>query len=65
MFRDADLYYILMSLVDVGSKINQIKNIPYLGLFRANKIYLSTEGFIKIYPFKINLEQLMQRGKLV
>ncbi len=53
MFRDGDLLYIFSSLVDVASKVSTVLERHFIGLFRANKVYLSTEGYIKIYPFRL------------
>lgn len=53
MFRDADLFYIMMSLVEVGYRVAQVLDKNYLGLFRTDKIYLSTDGYIKIYPLRL------------
>jgi hypothetical protein len=41
------------SLLQVGGKINNILGKSYKGLFKAYKVYLSTEGYIKIYPFQL------------
>lgn len=54
MFRDSDLLYVLISLSEVGVLMAANSKRLYLGVFKAFRIYLSTEGFIKIYPFRIN-----------
>jgi len=64
MFRDADLIYIMMSLIEVAIRVSQVLDRNYLGLFRTDKIYLSTEGFIKIYPFRLVQSNLMTQQSL-
>lgn len=64
MFRDADLFYIMMSLIEVGSRVAQALDKNYFGLFRTDKIYLSTEGFIKIYPFRLAQMNLIAHHSL-
>lgn len=43
----------MTSLIGVGSKINQFLGKEYIGIFRSYKIYLSTEGYIKVYPVEL------------
>lgn len=64
MFRDADLFYIVMGLADVGCRMGQVLDKPYVGLFRTDRIYLSTDGFIKIYPFRLAQPSLMTQQSL-
>lgn len=52
-FKEADLFYIMTSLLQVGEKLNNILGKSYKGLFKPYKVYLSTEGYIKIYPFQL------------
>lgn len=37
----------------MGEKVNNILGKSYKGLFKTYKVYLSTEGYIKIYPFQL------------
>ena len=64
MFRDADLFYIMMSLIEVALRVSQILDRNYLGLFRTDKIYLSTDGYIKIYPFRLAQSNLIAQQSL-
>ena len=41
------------NLLQVGEKLNNILGKNYKGLFKLYKVYLSTEGYIKIYPFQL------------
>lgn len=41
------------SLLQVGEKVNNILGKSYKGLFKTYKVYLSTEGYIKLYPFQL------------
>ena len=52
-FKEADLLYIMGSLLHVGEKINSILGKSYRALFKTYKIYLSTEGYVKLYPFQL------------
>lgn len=45
--------YIMGNLLQVGEKINSTLGKSYKGLFKAYKVYLSTEGYIKLYPFQL------------
>jgi len=64
MFRDADLFYIMMALIDVGARVSKVLDKPYYGFFKTEKIYLSTDGFIKIYPFRLAQANLMTQQSL-
>jgi hypothetical protein len=35
-----------------------------LGVFRTGRIYLSTEGYIKVYPYQLNAQNLMTHQSL-
>ena len=61
MFKNSDLLYIFISMVDVANRVSENTSEIYLGLFKANKIFLSTEGFVKLYPFKINQNATMSQ----
>ncbi len=52
-FKEADLFYIMDSLLKVGDKLNNILGKSYKGLFKPYKVYLSTEGYVKMYPFQL------------
>lgn len=46
-FTEADLLYIMHSLVDIITYLRQYK-ISF-GLFRSDSVYLSPEGHVKVY----------------
>jgi hypothetical protein len=52
-FKEADLFYIMINLLQVGEKLNNILGKTYKGLFKVYKVYLSTEGYVKLYPFQL------------
>ena len=55
MFRDADLLYILDSLAAAAHTLTPPDlHHPYQGLFRDHRVFLSTEGFLKVYPFRLH-----------
>ena len=58
MFKDGDLVYIFSSLADAAHRISEHTDNNYLGLFKATKVFLSTEGFVKLYPFRICQQNL-------
>lgn len=64
MFRDSDLFSILTGLIDVGCRVAQALDKPYHGLFRTDRIYLSTDGFIKVYPFRLAQPNLIAQQTL-
>jgi hypothetical protein len=64
MFRDSDLVYVLSSLIEVGALMAANTKRLYLGVFKANRIYLSTEGFIKIYPFRVHTPSIISQQSL-
>jgi hypothetical protein len=43
----------MSSLLGVGNKIATILGKGFKGIYKAHKIYLSTEGYIRIYPFHL------------
>lgn len=43
----------MLNLLQVGEKITNTLGKTYKGLFKAYKVYLSTEGYIKLYPFQL------------
>lgn len=43
----------MSSLIGVGSKITVILGKGFKGIFKTYKIYLSTEGYIRMYPFHL------------
>lgn len=53
MFRDCDLLYIFNCLVEVGNKVSALTGNTYLGMFQSHRLFFSTEGFLKVYPFKL------------
>ena len=53
LFRDGDLLYLLDSLAAAAHKLDQAGLQHYLGTFKDNKVYISTEGFLKLYPFRV------------
>lgn len=42
MFRDSDLLYVLISLIEVAALMAANTKRLYLGAFKANRVYLST-----------------------
>lgn len=52
-FREADLLYVLTCLTSVLSRFNKVCGDHYKGVFQSDKVYLSTEGYIKMYPFHL------------
>ena len=59
MFRNEDLLYIMGSMVDIALILQEKSSQEYWNLFRSDKVFLSTEGFIKVYPFRINIDPKM------
>lgn len=56
-FKDSDLMYILESLVSVGQAVQQHTHSQYTGWFGdLDQVYLSPEGFVKIYPFPLTFD---------
>ena len=41
------------SLLQVGEKINSVLGKSYRAIFKTYKVYLSTEGYVKVYPFQL------------
>lgn len=52
-FRQADLYYVLSSLLSVSQMMNGIIGSQPCNWFKINRIFISPEGTIKIYPFPL------------
>ena len=52
-FKEEDLLYVMGNLLTVGDKITSVMGPGYRGLFRASNIFLSFEGYIKVYPFTL------------
>jgi hypothetical protein len=55
-FKEADVCYVLRSLLDVWKHISDEIDGKYVSLFNLNNVYLSPEGYVKMYPFPIDLE---------
>jgi hypothetical protein len=55
-FREADLVYILISLLSIGKAFDLMVNSQASGWFSLNNIYITPEGFVKIYPFPLHCE---------
>jgi hypothetical protein len=53
MFRDEDLLYMFIALSGVGSLLHMALEHNYIGAFKADRVYLSTEGYVKVYPFRL------------
>ena len=53
-FKEADLLYVMGNLLTVGDKVVSVMGPGYRGLFKAHNIFLSTEGYVKVYPFTLN-----------
>lgn len=53
--------YIFSSLTDAAQRISEHTDCNYMGLFKATKVFLSTEGFIKIYPFRICQQNMISQ----
>lgn len=43
----------MSSLLGVGSKIAAILGKGFKGIFKTFRVYLSTEGYIRMYPFHL------------
>lgn len=43
----------MLCLLKAGDKFKDLGGKHYLGIFKCDKIYLSTDGRIKIYPFHL------------
>jgi hypothetical protein len=43
----------MASLLQVGEKISSVLGKSYRAIFKPYKVYLSTEGYVKIYPFQL------------
>lgn len=52
-FPEPNLLYILLCLVSAGVKFKDAGGKQYFGVFKCDKVYLTTEGYIKIYPFHL------------
>lgn len=55
-FREVDLLYILVCLLSIGRAVSEVIGRQYCGWFSLNNIYLSPEGFVKVYPFPLYCE---------
>lgn len=55
-FREADLTYVLFSLLSVGKAFNLMMGGQSSGWFNLKNIYITPEGHIKIYPFPLHYE---------
>jgi hypothetical protein len=64
MFKEADLLYIFCSMADVAARIAEYSSELYFGVFKASRLFLSTEGFVKVYPFRINHQLTLKQLNL-
>ena len=55
-FKEADLFYVLMSLLAIWRHLTKQVNGKYIALFNLRNVYLSPEGYVKMYPFPITLD---------
>jgi hypothetical protein len=46
---------VLNSLLDTWKHINEYLNNKYIEIFTVKHIYITPEGFVKVYPFPIDL----------
>lgn len=54
-FKESDIFYVLKSLIDIWKFISENVYNKYVSLFNINNVFLSPEGYVKIYPFPIDL----------
>ncbi len=55
-FREGDLVYILFALLSVGRTYESILSNQFCGWFNLNNVYMTPEGFVKVYPFPLNCD---------
>lgn len=55
-FKEGDIFYVLKSLVDIWKYISDHLHNKYVTLFNIKNVYLSPEGYVKMYPFPIDLD---------
>ena len=55
-FKEADVFYVAKSLLDIWSHISEVMNGRYVQLFNLKNVYLSPEGYVKMYPFPIEID---------
>lgn len=61
-FKEGDLFYILDSLLSVASIMHEKLGKIYTGLFSLKDVFISPDGFIKIYPYPIEFEVASKVG---
>ena len=55
-FKEADIFYVFRALLDIWKHISEELNGKYVELFNLKNVYLSPEGFVKMYPFPIEID---------
>ena len=55
-FKEADIFYVLKSLLDIWRYISEEMQNKYVQLFDIKNIYLTPEGYVRMYPFPIDIE---------
>lgn len=55
-FKEADFFYVLASLLHIWKHINQFLTHKYVELFNIKNVFLSPEGYVKMYPFPIDID---------
>ena len=54
-FKEADIIYVFKGLLDIWRHISEELNNKYVQLFDIRNIYLTPEGYIRVYPFPIDI----------
>lgn len=55
-FREPDFFYVLSSLLNIWKHINEFLSNKYLEIFNIKNVFLSPEGYVKMFPFPIDID---------
>ena len=55
-FRESDVVYVFKSLLDIWKFVAEEVNQKYTALFHIKNIYLTPEGYVRVYPFPIDIQ---------
>ena len=54
-FKEADLFYVFSSLLEIWKHLNDVLYNKHVDLFNLKYVFLSPEGYVKMYPFPVDL----------
>lgn len=55
-FKEADLFYVFNCLLEIWNNLNDVLYNKHIDLFNLKNVFLSPEGYVKMYPFPIDLD---------